>query len=500
MSKLNLTHAYHPAGILLGGLLIAQILATIQVYLSNIELYNTVSALHSGGYLVVPNVMIMNRLQNFGSAFWGGFFFTCSIGAGITLGSMAAGWIWARLFLQNKIVLFIFLSVWCGLLLIANIHGFALFLTLYLLLIAPSIFLLSAKWVTQAAILSSPGLRWLHLVPIPLLALLWLTQFNSDLFVDLRDNLLLPNYFGKKISNFYYNYTLYPAKSFKSFDQQLIRTCRLKNISNPRLKLRLVDRLLTYDYLPLPGNSKVDLEISQKGEDLAFSSNDRMVLQIKADQFLARPQKTLHKFSEATDHQGAFRQFTYLSLLFGFPVLIYFILHFVLYCLTAFFISRKSASLAASILCLMIGLLVLIYFQANRGSNHQIKNISAALASGSLSTRIAALKFIRQRNLDIADYPSYRRLLKSPHPQERYWLAVALAISRNQESFMELLEFLEDKNINVRSMAFHSLGLQNNRQAIKPILDKMSISHDWYAQRYAYKALRSLGWKQKKSP
>jgi HEAT repeat protein len=75
-----------------------------------------------------------------------------------------------------------------------------------------------------------------------------------------------------------------------------------------------------------------------------------------------------------------------------------------------------------------------------------------------------------------------------------------MAVSRSQESFMDLLKFLEDKNINVRTMAFHSLGVRNSRQAIKPILEKIKMSHNWYAQLYAYKALRSLGWKQKKLP
>jgi len=500
MSELNPTKAYHPAGILLFGLVLAQILATIQVYLSNIDLYNTVSALDDAGYLAIPNVMVMNSLQNFWPAFLGGLFFTCSIGAGIALGSMAAGWIWSRLFLRNKFVLFVFLSVWGGLLLISNIHGLALFPTLYFLFSAPALFLLTANWVRHAAIQFTPGLRWLHLVPIPLLALLWFTQFNSELFIDLRDILLLSNYFGKKFSHFYYKYTLYPAESFKSLDQRLIRTCRLENISNPGLKLQLVNRLLANDYLPLPGISRVDLKIVQKGDKLVFSGDDRQVLQIKVDHFFAKPQKTLQKYSEATDRHGAFRQFTYLSLLIGFPVLIYMILHFVLYYLTALFLSRKSSSLTASILCLMIGLLVLGYFHANRSSTNQIKDIPQALASGNLSLRIAALKSIQQKKLDITDYRSYRQLRKSPHPQERYWLVIALAVSRSQKSFTELLKFLEDKNTNVRSMAFHSLGLQNNRQAIKPILEKIKISHDWYAQLYAYKALRSLGWKQKRLP
>lgn len=500
MSRLNLTHTYHPAGILFWGLLIAQILATIQVYLSNIDLYNTVSALDDAGYLAIPNVMVMNSLLSFWPAFLGGLFFTCSTGAGIALGSMTAGWVWSRLFLRNKFVLFVFLSAWGGLLLISNIHGLAPFPTSYFLFIAPALFLLTDRWVRHGAIQFTPRLRWLHLVPIPLLALLWFTQFNPELFIDLRDNLLLTNYVGKKFSQFYYNYTLYPAESFKSLDQRLIRTCRLENISNPRLKQQLVNRLLAHDYLPLPGISRVDLKIVPKGDNLVFSGDDRKVLQIKVDQFLAKPQKTLQKYSEATDHHGAFRQFTYLSLLIGFPVLIYIILHFVLYYLTALFLSRKSSSLTASILCLMIGLLVLVYFHANRSSTHQIMDIPEALASENLSIRIAAIKTIQQKKLDITDYRSYHQLLKSPHPQERYWLVIALAVSRSPKSYTELLKFLEDKNTNVRSMAFHSLGLQNNRQAIEPILAKIKISRDWYAQLYAYKSLRSLGWKQKRLP
>ena len=79
-------------------------------------------------------------------------------------------------------------------------------------------------------------------------------------------------------------------------------------------------------------------------------------------------------------------------------------------------------------------------------------------------------------------------------------LAVAMAVSRSQQSFVDLLGFLEDDNTNVRSMAFHSLGARNNRQAVKPILEKIKISQNWYDQLYAYRALRSLGWKQKKLP
>jgi hypothetical protein len=500
MRKLNPSKTYHPAGILFFGLLIAQVLATIQVYLSNIELHAAVSSINNAGYLAIPNEKVMNSLQRIWPAFWGGLFFTCSIGAGISLGSMAAGWIWSRLFVRNKFVLFVFLSIWGGLLLISNIHGFALFPSLYFVLIAPTLFSLTAKWAIHSAVQTTSRLRWLHLIPIPLLALLWFTQYDSDLFLDLRDNLLLSNYAGKEFSNFYYNYTLYPAEAFKSLDQKLIRTCRLENIQNPRLRRKLANTLLAHDYLRLPETADVNLRIIHKDDNLVFMGDHRKILLTKVNQFLSDPQKSLQKFSEETDRYGAFRQFTFLSLLIGFPILIYIVLHFSIYYLAALFTSQKNAAVAASMLCLLIGLMVLVYFQSNRSGNIRINNISEALESEKLSMRLAALKKIQQEKLEITDYPSYPLLLKSRHPQERYWLVVTMATSRKPQSFNDLRQFLEDENTNVRSMAFYSLGQRKNRQAIRPIIEKIRVSDDWYAQLYAYKALRFLGWKQKRSP
>lgn len=500
MSKLNLSKPYHPVAILFPGLVIAQVIATVQVYFSNIELHRTVSNLFNAGYLTVPNVMAMNRLLDFGPAFWGALFFTCSIGAGISFGSMAAGWIWSRFCDRNRFVLFIFLSVWGGLLLIFNIHGMALYPTLYCALIAPILFILTVKSSMRSAISSTGRRGWLHIIPIPLLALLWFTQFDTELFVDLRDNLLLSNYVGKKFSHFYYKYTLYPAEAFKSLDQKLIRTCDLGDITNPELRHRLSTRLLAFDYLPVANTSRVDLKINQVGDHLVFSHDEQVIMKINAQQFFAEPQKALQKYSAEMDRNGAFRQFTFVSLLIGFPVLVYTLAHFVIYYLLAFFLSQKRAAIVASVLCLLIGIIVLVYFQTNRSHNIQDKNIADALDSEILSERIAALKFIQQKKMDIAAYRSYPGMLNSPYPQERYWLAAAMAFSKNPKSFSDLLLLLDDNNINVRCMAFNSLGAQKNRRAIKPIVDKIKLSHDWYSQSYAYRALRSLGWKQKKLP
>jgi hypothetical protein len=500
MKKPKPSAPFHPVGILLIGLLMAQILATIQVYLSNLDLYATVSAANAVGYLAIPNQQVMAGLQNFAPAFFGGLFFTFTIGAGITLATMAAVWIWGRIFRCNKFILFFVLSAWLGALLFVNIHGFGLIPTLYFLLIPPVLFKLSAKRISHATNPSSRMQQLVHLIPVPLLALMWFTQFDSAMFLDLRDNLLLSNLLGRKFSDFYYTYTLYPAETFKSLDQKMIKTWGLENIQTPSINLKLQTRLTANGYLLLPDTANVDLKIIQKEDNLVFRSGRRMIFQIPLNQFLSDSQKMLQKFSQQIDRNATFRQSTFLSLLIGFPVLIYMVLHAVLHYLFLLILDRKAAALAASVMCLLSGIIVLVFFQLNRSGNINTKDISQALDSENWQTRVAALKTIKKEKLEIVDYRAYPRLLKSRIPQERYWLVRTLAVSRRSGTYDDLLTFLDDKNTNVRCMAFYSLGLRRNPNAIKSILARIKISDNWYSQMYAYNALRSLGWKQTKSP
>ena len=145
MNYRSLFKIYHPLGILLIGLGIAQVIAFFQVYQSNSQLHRTVSTLYDAGYLTVPNLVVMSRLQEFWPAFWGGLFFTCSSGAGFSLAAMAAGWFWSGFCGRNRFVLFIFLSTWGGVLLIFNIHGVTLYPSLYCGIIVPILFLLTAN-------------------------------------------------------------------------------------------------------------------------------------------------------------------------------------------------------------------------------------------------------------------------------------------------------------------------------------------------------------------
>jgi hypothetical protein len=499
MNKLK-PSPFHPIGLLFIGLLMAQFLATIQVYLSNLDLYATVSAADAAGYLTVPNQQVMGSLQKFAPAFFGGLFFTFTLGAGITIGTMAAAWIWTRVFLCHKFILFFFLIAWVAALLLVNIHGFCLIPTLYFLLLPPVLFKLTARRESNGDSPTSRKQQLMHLIPIPLLALLWFTQFDSAMFLDLRDNLLLSNLMGRKFSDFYYTYTLYPAEAFKSLDQKTIKTSALENIQSRSINRNLQNRLMANGYLVMPGTDKVDLKIIQQKDNLVFRSGEHIIFQIPLNQFLSDTQKMLQKFSQRIDRNASFRRITFLSLLIGFPVLIYMVLHAVLFYLFFLFLNRKAAALTASITCLLIGIIVLVHFQSNRSGHINLEDISQALASENWRTRVAALKAIQREKLEITAYKAYRQLLNSRIPQEGYWLVRTLASSRRSGTYDDLLTFLNDKNTNVRCMAFFSLGLRRNPSAIKPILERIKISDNWYSQMYAYNALRSLGWKQTKSP
>jgi hypothetical protein len=489
----------YPAKALLLGLLIAQVIATIQVYLSNLDLYHNLSILKAAGYLTIPNQHTMPTLHDFAPAFFGGLFFTLSVGASLTLLSIGAAWVWHRVFSRNGYTLIFFLLLWLATLALLNNRGFSFGPTWYFIAIPPVVFLATLRWMPPR-----PDRRgWvhgtIHAIPIVVLALLWAPQIDKNFFVDFRDILLLSNPVGIKINDFYYDYTLYPAEVFKSLDQKLLKTCTLQNINKGPLHTRMEWELLDRDYLAVAKNDAVDLEVVQDGSVLDLKHEGGKAFQTTLADFVSDPTTTLKKFSATVDRNGFFRQFTFYSLLMGLPLALYLLLHALIRLLCCFFLDVRTSSLIASVLCLIVGLSALIPFHYMRGTDIKLKDVPRALASQSWQKRVAALKIIERKGLEVSSFQPYPRLLASPHIAERYWLARALAASRRPETYKDLLAFLDDPHPNVVSMAFYGLGQRGNRRGVREILKRIETSDLWYNQWYAYKALRALGWKQRKS-
>ena len=489
----------YTAKALLLGLFVAQVIAAIQVYLSNLDLSHSLLLIKAAGYLTIPNQRTMSSLQDFAPALFGGLFFTLSVGAGVTLVSIGTAWLWDRVFSRNRFILIIILLIWLSSMVVLNHRGFSLGSTGYFFVIPPVIFLAVLRWMPPQPARRGWVYGVVHTIPVVVLALLWTSQIDRHFFVDFRDILLLSNPVGIKINDFYYDYTLYPAEVFKSLDQKLLKTCTLEDLKERPLHVRLEGELLDHDYLAVGTADAVDLKVVHDNGVLVFTHGGKKILQVPLADFLAKPGSVLREFSVKSDTYRFFRQFTFLSLVMGLPLTLYFLLHALIRLLCSFFVDVKTGSVVASILCLIMGLSILIPFHYMRGTDMELKDVPQALASKSWQEQVAALKIVERKRLEISSFQPYQRLLVSPHIAVRYWLVRGLAVSRRPETYKDLLAFLNDPHPNVVSMAFYALGQRGDRQAIDEILTRIETSDHWYNQWYAYKALRTLGWKQRKS-
>ena len=487
------------AKVLLLGLCVGQVLATVQVYLSNRALYDTLTIVRDAGYLMVPNERIMPRLQEFGPAFCGGLFFSLSVGAGVSLASFALAWMWDRVLRRNRLFLAFFCLLWAGVIVALNRHGLCLMASSYFLIITPLAWFATIRWMPLPAKHRAWAKSVIHCIPIALLALLWSSQMDTGLFTGIRDHLLLSNPIGKRVNDFYYTYTLYPAEVFKSLDQKMLKACTLQSGEQGPVASDVERGLLKHDYLIVPPDKDISLEITQENNELLFRNQGKAIITATVQDFVSRTGGVLKDFSARSDPYILFRKLTFFSLLIGFPIALYVLVHaFFCTALSLFFDSNTSLT-AASLACLLLGVALLVQVHRGAGIRIETRGLHAALQSDRWQERVAALKVIGDKGLEIARFPGYQEIRSSPHVPERCWLARCLGVSRKDGTYRDLLAFLDDPYPNVVSMAFFALGQRGDRKAIGEIKQRIETSDDWYNQWYAYKALKALGWRQSRS-
>jgi hypothetical protein len=478
------------------GLLTTQILATLQVYLSDLDLYQTVTTLSEAGYLAVPNQLVAPSLLQWGPAFCGAVFFTLSIGAGLSILWLVLAWIWDRLFERNCALIIPILFLWLAAPAAANWQGFSPMVTAHFLVTPLVVFASALHWMPKERDKKVWLRRLFHILPILLLTGIWTAQADKSLFLNIRDYLLLSNPMGKTVDEFYYRYTLYPAEVFKPLEQKLLKACRLEPMKNPTIARSIERALISYDYLPVPGDGPVPLEIAELGEVLVLRHGDETILQTTAKEFLSQQEKMLAYFSAAVDNHVFFRQATILCLLIGFPLILYLMVFSLIQFLCRFFVALTPASLIAGGISFLIGLALLAPLHIGRPKAVQVEDVAEALNASSWQQRVIGLRVVVEEGLEVGDLVAHEEMLESPHVPERYWLAKALGQSRNPQSYGDLLTLLDDPHPNVVSMAFEALGERGERWAIEEIKKRIKTSHHWYNQWYAYRALRELGWRQ----
>jgi len=487
------------AKIILAGLLTAQIIASVHVYRANLQLHQRLERLQQAGYLTVPNPRTAARLTHIGPAFFGGLFFTLSLGAGLSLLTLTVVWIWHHILGRNRLFLAFVFLIWAGLLFALNWRGVLPLETAYFIFVPGAVFLAAMKGLPGRSLNAWPASGLIHVLPVLILALLWSFELHGRLFLDIRDGLLLSNGVGRKISDFYYRYTPYPAEAFKSLAQKTLKTADLSHLGQAPDARRIEARLRFYDYLPVGGHGPVDLSVQSTPQDIIFENAGQCMIQTPPKAFLSGPHRVLAKYSWESDRHRFFRGITFFSFLVGFPIALYALFHALFGLVWSLFSGPKNRAALASFSCFILALGILFLFHQTRGRPIETAELADALQSPRLFTRLSALRIIQKKRLAWETFEALPTLSDSPHVAERYRLVRLLGSSRKKETYRLTLHFLDDPHPNVRCMAYHALGNMGRREAIGEILKKMKGSDHWYVQMYAYKALRRLGWVQKKS-
>lgn len=481
------------------GMAVCHVVATAWIFASNLNFHESVSMLMTLGYVTVPNQATLPLLLCFKTAFFSAILYTLSLGAGLSVFFSALGWAFGTLLLKKRLGELIFFLCVAVLLLVVNSNGFSLYSTAFCSLVPGVAGLLAwrrASWVARAETRSPwPGVFFV--APVVVLGLLWSFQSSVNPFLDIRDSLLLSSRAGEKVNDFYYNYTIYAARTFKPWDKKIMRTVRLSgNEASPRV-LRLKQKLINADYFPMAGFGFVDVEIFCGGPDAVLTSRNKTVLKVSISEFMKNPQKYLEEFSKRVDRYAWLRYITNISLNFGLPLMLYVVFFSIFTGLASLFLSQNKSAALTALVCFVFGLGIYVHLAGITARTQSEIPIDELLASDLFAMRITGLRIAYAQERDVYDHPSYKNMLKSPKMVERYWLAKALGMSRQPGAHKDLLALLDDPSPNVVCQALWSLGMRGDPRAIGCVLEVMNTSSHIYEQLYAHNALERLSWRQK---
>lgn len=493
---------FSPAGSVTAGLLLFHLLAFPAVYGSNVRLLATLGEISDAGYLAVPAGRAMKDLGNLGSAFFGAFFFTLTLGAGLCLAALGAAWAWDHLFNRRRYILLLFVIPWIAAVYAFMKHdGLTMLGTISTVLVPPLVFGTAAIGYRGRPAFPSLA-RFSPLACLPVAAVPWFVLLLSgDSFTCIRDNLLGRSTAGIVLVEGYYRYTLYPAHVMQSLEQRLQKTCRLEGFDDPKTKRTLKETLVAREYLVLKKcAASVDLVIRYRGEDTVSLDNGlEPVTYAGLADFMLRPDVFLSEYSNATDRRLVLRYLVFFCLLWASPLLLYLVLlKMFRWAAELFHLEKEEMSIViASVLCLVTGTGLLVLSLV--GPSPPEGQLRQSLVSTVESERVTALRVVHERGLDMVrelGYGGYGTQAVEMPPLERYWLARALRHSRDESARADLLRLAEDKWTVVSTMAFRSLSHRRRPDMVPEILSRLETNKHWYSQLEAYRTLRMNGWRQ----
>ena len=496
----------YPVRVLVAGLVAAQAVATGVVWFSNHALAAKLAALQDAGYHLLPGLRIDPALTSFEAAFGGGVFFTLSLGAGIVLLSLGAVMLaqsfrprWARITMALVLT-----ALWATVLVWANSNGLCYSVSAFLLILPP-VTLGTALWWSPCRHdrRRLPWRRTWHFFLILVLVAVWAPRIDKDLFVNIKDNLMLTTRPGMALVHLYYKYTLYPAEVFRPLSGKQVKTYAVEGLDETQAAI-LEKRLAAYDYLPADDVASADLVIRGLKDASVLLRHGKPVMTVSADDLLTDTGSLLHAFSEKTDNARAFRRLTLWTLVWVAPLVIYLLVFAVFSLIPGSLTGLRTAFLFVPLLCCLFFVFVVIYWLdtpvvevADR------RAVAKMLQSGTRREKITALRYIYENKMEIARFPGFRQLSAADDYALRYWLVRNFGNSRHPDAMNRIIRWMDaDSNYMVCKAIEAAAGLHGSAEKAifrRALVDKLRTSTDWYVQHYAFRAARRTGWVPERS-
>ena len=476
------------------GLMVSQAAATGLVRCAALGFQEQMTAIIARGYVAVPSLRVVEDLSGWVNAFMGGLFFTATTGSLIVLITLGAvrlvqrsGWPLAG---QAGVLA----VLGAGAAVFLNHTGFNIGASVYVLAMMGTVTLAGFFFGSRLP----PGRgrfprAVIIAVSLVLLTGLWSTRLDPRLFVDVRDRLLFASPAGAKVVEWYYDYTLLAAQAMAPLSQRTQIGVDLSRLRDDGALGDLTEALRRCDVLDVGAAAGAAAIVWPQEKGLLWQDSSGRRLSLSRQEILAHPEAARQRISAALDPNGPFRRVTLAGILAGFPVMLYLAVFAGTETVLGRFLGHHG-TWAAALVCLVIGAGVFYPLAAAPGAG--TGSDAALWREGTLAGRIAVLRQAARQHIDPLRYADADSLSHSPRLAERYWLARALAGSRSARGFRLLVSMMRDSSPLVHCQVCYALGEIKDPKAIPLLLAVIERGGHWYTQRYAYAALRKLGWTQ----
>ncbi|MCB9494597.1 MAG: hypothetical protein H6681_04030 [Desulfobacteraceae bacterium] len=460
------------------GLLTEHLIWTIIIFKSNLEIAQKSKAiLTHTDFFISPCCFAAKGLEYISTAIYSALFFTLTAGLFFIFAGIIAGFFYLKFKNIKSYLLFMYMII---------LIFTAFLLKNYSINLISSIlcFVLTVKLKYKIYF------SRIYILPLIFMALIPFLYKGDSFFSDFRDRILLTNFIGKSINNFYYKFTLYPAEIIKTPLQSQLKVFEIKGFTRDE-ENKINSILKKYNYFELKNHQmQKDIKLFKQNKNIIIlSAGKKYVFDYKV--FLSDYEKIFISISNKKE-KNILKKTTLAGFLFFLPFLIFYTLISFFNFLFGFVPATKFIDILASLAFIIV--VYLLFFPLTKTYFNQDLTLEQNLSAKNKFTRIEALKYAYNNKLKIL-IPE--KCLNSSYDGERLWAVLNFNIN-NLDDLEKIIKKTKDKNINVRCKAYQKLGSVsplNQRLYIKTSLflkSDFKLIKDWYVQWYAFNFCKKI--------